>query len=411
MRPDTRLPTVRALADDLEVSPATVAAAYRTLRDRGLVTGDRRRGTTVAAQPPLRVGRAPALPPGTRDLAGGNPDPALLPPLGPALARIDETHKLYGGPSKLGRLVELAEASFSADGIHGDLAVVGGALDGIERILQTKLRPGDAVVVEDPSWPRIADLVSALGLRLEPVPLAGRGLVPDELDAALRRRAKAVIVTPRGQNPTGAAVDAERADLLRGVLAEHPEVIVVEDDYVAAVAGAPYHALHTASRSWAVVRSVSKVLGPDLRVALVAGDPLTISRVEGRQLLGPGWVSHLLQQTVANLLGSAATRKHLARVERLYAQRRAALVEALAAHSIEALGASGLGVWVPVAEEAATVQLLLERGWAVSAGERFRFRTPPGIRVTTTALGPPEAEELADALAETRAVPSTTYAG
>ena len=122
-------------------------------------------------------------------------------------------------------------------------------------------------------------------------------------------------------------------------------------------------------------------------------------------------MSHLLQQTVANLLGSAATRKHLARVEHLYAERRAALVEALVAHSIPASGASGLGVWVPVAEEAATVQLLLERGWAVSAGERFRFRTPPGIRVTTTALEPPEAAELAEALAETRAAPSTTYAG
>jgi DNA-binding transcriptional MocR family regulator len=410
LQPDTRLPTVRALADDLAVSPATVAAAYRTLRDRGLVTGDGRRGTTVAAQPPLRVGGARVLPPGTRDLAAGNPDPALLPPLGPALARLDPAHKLYGGPSKLERLVELAEADFSADGIRGDLAVVGGALDGLERILQTNLRPGDAVVVEDPSWPRIADLVSALGLRLEPVSLDGRGLVPDELDAALRR-AKAVIVTPRGQNPTGVAVDEERADLLRAVLAEHPEALLVEDDYVAAVSGAPYHALHTASRRWAVVRSVSKVLGPDLRVALVAGDPLTVSRVEGRQLLGPGWVSNLLQQTVANLLGSASTRKHLARVERIYAERRAALVEALAAHSIPASGASGLGVWVPVAEEAATVQLLLERGWAVSAGERFRFRTPPGMRVTTTALDPTDAEELAAALAETRAGTSTTYAG
>ena len=64
----------------------------------------------------------------------------------------------------MARLVELAQADFAADGINGDLAVVGGALDGIERVLQTELRPGDRVVVEDPSWPRIADLLHALGL-------------------------------------------------------------------------------------------------------------------------------------------------------------------------------------------------------------------------------------------------------
>ena len=78
----------------------------------------------------------------------------------------------------------------------------------------------------------------------------------------------------------------------------HPEVAVIEDDYVA---GAPYVPLHQASAQWAVIRSASKVLGPDLRVAPMAGDALTISQAEGRQLLGSGWVSHLLQQTAAVL--------------------------------------------------------------------------------------------------------------
>ena len=295
--------------------------------------------------------------------------------------------------------------------MQGDVAVVGGALDGIERLLQAYVLPGDRVVVEDPSWPRIADLVHALGLQLEPVRVDGRGLVPDELEQALERGAGAVIATPRGQNPTGAAVDVERGAQLRGVLGRHPGVLVVEDDYVAAVAGAPYVPLHGESERWAVVRSLSKVVGPDLRIALVAGDALTISRLEGRQVLGPGWVSHLLQQTAAQLLASASTRKLLARTERTYAERRATLVDALAERGIEAQGDSGLGVWVPLAEEAATVQLLLERGWAVSPGERYRFRTPPGIRVTTTALKPEEARELARALGELRDGAVSTYAG
>jgi DNA-binding transcriptional MocR family regulator len=188
-------------------------------------------------------------------------------------------------------------------------------------------------------------------------------------------------------------------------------VRVIEDDYVAAVAGAPYFPLHSASPRWTVIRSLSKVLGPDLRIALMAGDPLTISQFEGRQLLGPGWVSHLLQQTAANIWASAGTKRLLARTERIYAERRVALVEALAEHGITAHGDSGLGVWVPLPDEAATVQLLLEHGWAVSPGERYRFNSTPGIRITTTDLEPSEALELAAALGETTRAADATYAG
>jgi DNA-binding transcriptional MocR family regulator len=411
LAPTDRLPAVRDLAQELDVSPATVAAAYRTLRQRGLVNASGRRGTVVAAQPPLRLPGGPTLPPHVRDLASGNPDPALLPPLGPALARLDTRHKLYGGPNRLARLVGLAEADFAADGIEGDIAIVGGALDGIERILQTQLRPGDRVVVEDPSWPRIRDLLSALGLQPEPVRVDRHGLVPDELAGALRGGARAVIATPRGQNPTGATLDAERAARLRDVVTRHSDVLVVEDDYVGLVAGAPYVSLRDGNERWAVIRSLSKVLGPDLRVAPVAGDPLTISRIEGRQLLGAGWVSHLLQQTAANLWSSAATRRLLARAERAYSERRAALVDALEGRGIAAQGDSGLGVWVPLDEEVAVVQSLLERGWAVSPGERYRFRTAPGIRITTTALEPRDAEKLAASIARAVRPTRTTYAG
>src|SRR5262249_28398149 len=195
------------------------------------------------------------------------------------------------------------------------------------------------------------------------------------------------------------------------VLGAHPGVILIEDDYVAAVAGAPYISLHAASPRWAVIRSLSKVIGPDLRVALMSGDPLTISRVEGRQLLGPGWVSHLLQQVAAQLLGDPATGRLIRQAERSYATRRQALIEALGEVGIPAQGRSGLGVWIPLREEAATTQLLLERGWAVSPGERFRFRTPPGIRVTTTTLDPAEARQLAAALAEILRSGTETYPG
>jgi DNA-binding transcriptional MocR family regulator len=409
-----RLPTVRELAWQLAVSPATIAAAYRTLRERGLVSANTRLGTRVASQPPLRVRGGTPLPAGVRDLASGNPDPALLPPLGPALARLDPVHKLYGGPVKLPRLAELAREDFAADGIIGDIAVASGALDGIERLLQTQLRPGDQVIIEDPSWPRINDLVRAVGLRPVPVPVDQRGLIPAGLERALGRGARAVIVTPRGQNPTGAAVDAERGEALRRLLGAHPGAIVIEDDYIAAVADAPYVPLHTASPRWAVIRSLSKVLGPDLRIAPMAGDALTISQVEGRQLLGAGWVSHLLQQTAAELWASQETRALLARAGRSYARRCAALTTALARRGIIARG-GGLGVWIPLTEQApgetGTTQRLLDRGWAVSPGERYRFRTGPGLRVTTAALSPDDAERLAAAIDEIMHETAVTYAG
>ena len=402
---------MRELSATLEVSPATVAAAYRMLRQRGFVTTHGRRGTVVAAAPPLRVRGARPLPAHARDLASGNPDPDLLPPLRPALDRLDDAHTLYGTPAKLPRLVELAERDFAADGIEGEVAVVGGALDGIERVLQAELRPGDRVVLEDPCWPRIADLVHALGLRIEPARVDEGGLVPEALEQALARGARASIVTPRGQNPTGAAVGVERAAELSDVLRRYPETLVLEDDYVAAVAGAPYVSLHDVSPRWVVIRSLSKVLGPDLRVALVGGDELTISRVEGRQLLGPGWVSHVLQQLAAELWSAPSTGKLLTRARDTYAERRRALVGALAERGIGASGETGLGVWIPVAEEAAVAQQLLDGGWAVSAGERFRFATPPGLRVTTAALDPADAGELAAAIDDAVRGDAATYAG
>ena len=393
------------------MSPATVASAYRTLKHRGYVAADRGRGTTVAAHAPVRVRRAAELPAGVRDLAPGNPDPELLPSLATALARVDPAHAMYGVEARLPALEALARADFARDGIEGDIAITGGAVDAVERALETELRPGDRVVLEDPSWPRIADLVRALGLGIEPVPVDRIGLDPERLDAALRSGARAVVTVPRGQNPTGAALDEARGRKLRAVHARHPDVLVVEDDYVSWVAGAPYVPAHHADGRWLVIRSVSKVLGPDLRVAISAGDRLTVSRIEGRQRLGPGWVSHLLQQVVALLLADKATARLLAKAERTYAERRRALVHALADRGIEATGDSGLGVWIPLADEAAVVRELLVAGWAVSPGERYRFRTTPGIRVTTAGLEPAGAEELAEALASLGGTPTATYLG
>jgi DNA-binding transcriptional MocR family regulator len=390
------LPPVRSAAAQLGVSPATVAAAYRLLQDRGVVAADGRRGTRVRPAPPIAFPREVPLPAGVRDLSDGNPDPALLPDADAALRRLASGPRLYGEELNDPRLLALAREQFRADGIPAEnVAVVSGALDGIERVLREHLRAGDRVAVEDPSFTGVLDLLHALSLTPIAVAVDDQGLLPAALKQTIRS-CEALIVTPRAQNPTGAALTPRRARELRALLAARPELVLIEDDHAGAVAGAEYVTLIDRTRAtWAVVRSVSKSLGPDLRVALLASDPQTHARVEGRQTLGIRWVSHILQRLVAALWRDRTP----ARAGRTYTERRAALLRALAERGIRAHGVSGLNVWIPVSEESATVQALLQRGWAVKAGERYRIASTPAIRVTIATLEPRDAVRFADDLA------------
>lgn len=396
MRPGAPLPTVRALAASAGVSPATAAAAYRALRLRGLVTAQGRRGTRVTHRPPLAAPAPPPVAAGLRDLADGNPDPAFLPRLRRVLGRLAGAVRLYGDPPHDPRLRALAARQLAADGIAPEfLAVVAGALDGVERVLQAHLRPGDRVAVEDPGYSGVLDLVAALGLAAEPVAVDDAGPLPDAVAHALRAGCRALVLTPRAQNPTGAALDGARARDLARVLGRHPEVLVVEDDHAGPVAGAGAHTLSRGRSRWAVVRSVSKSLGPDIRVAVLAGDAATVARVEGRQALGQGWVSHILQRLVAELWSDRTTQDLLRAATASYSARRAALVGSLARHGVRAHGRSGFNVWIPVAEEVATVSRLAAAGWAVRAGERYRLKSAPAIRITVSRLSEGEMERVA----------------
>ncbi len=402
--PEETLPTVRDLATSLRVSPATVAAAYKLLRGRGLAVGQGRRGTRLASagrvQGPLPGPQTVEVAAAGMDLATGNPDPALLPPVEGALRAITALHEPYS-PTPDRALLAFAAAEFDADGIPaGSIAVLGGALDAIERVLREHTRVGDRVGVEDPSFPGVLDLVSATGLAPVPIAMDGEGPLPDGMKQALAKGCRAVIVTPRAQNPTGAAIGAGRADALRTLLRRHPDVVLIENDYLSAVAGAPAVTLSGSLKHWVAIRSTSKFLGPDLRVALMAGDALTVARVQGRHALGPRWVSRILQRLVVALWSDPAGGRRLARAAETYAARRTALVEALAARDIHVIGRSGFNLWLPTRDEAHLVSALSDRGWAVAPGARFRVQAPPGIRITTSMLDPGDAGRLAAAVAE-----------
>lgn len=399
LAPGAALPPIRELARRLSVNANTVAAAYRLLRDRGAVEAAGRRGTRVRHRPATTPRSLQGLdvPAGVRDLSTGNPDPALLP-----IGSVETPRArplLYGEPAMSAELLERARAALAADGVAADhLAVTSGALDGIERALAAHLRPGDRVAVEDPGWANLLDLVAALGLSAEPVRVDDDGPLVADVQRALTRGVRALVITGRAQNPTGAALSAVRADELRG-LVSGTDLLVVEDDHCAGISGAPLHTVAGSTGQWAFVRSASKAYGPDLRVAVLAGDRRTIERVHGRLRLGPGWVSHLLQDLAVRLWADEGASRLVAQAEEQYTRNRTGLREALVRRGVSAHGRSGLNVWVPVPDETVAITRLLASGWAAAPGMRFRIRTAPGIRVTVADLRVDEIDPLADAIA------------
>ncbi|MHA6668509.1 aminotransferase class I/II-fold pyridoxal phosphate-dependent enzyme [Homoserinimonas sp. A447] len=401
--PGTSLPSIRALAEELGLNRNTVAAAYAQLAAAGVVESRRRGGTIVLGAPAVDGEGRTA---GTEliNLASGNPDPELLPSL---TRRSDEAYTplLYGAAPISPRVQEWADAHLSTDvGEPHRLVLTHGAMDGIQRLLTAHLTRGDRVAVEDPCFLTSLGLLKVDGYRGVPVPVDAEGMTVAGLRAALESGARAVVCTPRAHNPTGASLTAERAMQLRSLLAGHPSVLVIEDDHFSAISAEPYRRITPeGSRHWALVRSVSKFLGPDLRLAFVLTTPDTASRLESRLSAASTWVSHILQNLVIDTLTDTSTAALLEGAGTAYQERNQSLRTALDAHGIATWGRSdGLNVWVPdLTDPVATAADLAELGWAVRTGESFAVtgHPPSAIRVTTSTLTPDQATRFASDLA------------
>ena len=213
------------------------------------------------------------------------------------------------------------------------------------------------------------------------------------------------MITPRGQNPTGAALDGERARELRAVLAEFPDALLIEDDHLGAVAGAPLHTLlrDASRRGTGPPRARSpRRSAPTCAWRVLAGDAHTIARVQR----SPAVRTRLGQPHPADARAGAVARPGRRRASRARERdlrgsgasdcSRAWPPRAYAAH-----GASGLNVWIPVQDEAGTVSALMQRGWVLAPGAPYRLAgAAPGVRVTTATLSEQEAPRLAHDLAE-----------
>ncbi|ASK65849.1 transcriptional regulator PtsJ [Brachybacterium avium] len=407
--PGQSLPSVRALAEQLGVNRNTAVSAYRTLARSGVVVSLGRGGTRIAQRAHLAqegFAAAGAL----CDLGTGNPDPRLIPDLAPGLAAAAGRPVLYGEPVIDPDLEQWARDWMSPD-VPGDSAALhitltSGAVDAVERLLTQALMRDDAVALEDPCFLASIQIARLGGYRAIPVPVDAEGMTVDGLRAALDQGVRAVVCTPRAQNPTGASLSARRAAELREVLAEHPYVLVIQDDYFSFLSRRPFHSLiGPGHRRWALLRSVSKFVGPDMCLAVTATDPDTAGRLALRLSPGTTWVSHLLQRITQAVMTDPEALALIEQAGAHYAARNHAFADRLTARGLPVEAGDGMSLWVPVPAPArAVAEQLMRRGWLVRTGDDFRLE--PGaepshhLRLTVHDLEEDAAAALASDLAE-----------
>ncbi|QEO15851.1 aminotransferase class I/II-fold pyridoxal phosphate-dependent enzyme [Agromyces intestinalis] len=374
LAPGEPLPPVRSLAETLGVNRNTAVAAYRQLTLAGMVVTRGRGGTHVADPSPVAQ-EGFAADSVLRDVATGNPDPDLIPDPSRALAKVAGRPVLYGEP-----VVDPGLERWAASWMRPDLAptdvrltITSGAADAVERLLAQALVRDDAVALEDPCFLTSIHTVRVGGYRAVPVPVDDEGMTVEGLRSALEQGVRAVVCTPRAQNPTGASLTERRARDLRAVLRAHPYVLVIEDDHFSMLSRRPFHSLiGPEHRRFALVRSVSKFLGPDMCLAVTASDPETADRLAMRLSPGTTWVSHLLQRLVLALVTDPEVVDGIETAGAHYADRNHAFAERLTALGVPTDAGDGLNLWVALPVPARDVsEQLMRRGWLARAGDAF----------------------------------------
>jgi DNA-binding transcriptional MocR family regulator len=413
LAPGDRLPTVRDVAAQLGVSPATVSAAWQALRRAGLVESRGRSGSFVLAAPAPwlsprvlgLVGYVEGLP---LDLSRGTPDPALLPALGPAFARVRPTAdtNVYQDTPVLPELrTELAKLwPYLAEVI----TVVNGTQDAVARTLEQVVGFGDRVAIESPGFPAFLDMLDVLGAEIVPLELDDHGVTPASLRRALEDEPAAIVLQPRAQNPTGVSMTPARAEALaRAIRRARSSAVVIEDDHSGAISLRDVVSLGTWMPDQVVhVRGFSKSHGPDLRIAAVGGPAAVLDRLVARRMLGAGWTSRMLQTILLDLLVEPRSVAAVEFARRTYAERQRAVCACLAEHGLSIDVPDGINLWLPVADERAALVHLTTTGIRAAGGSPFLAPGGNGsvssgdhVRVTTGMVEVEQASHVAAALA------------
>ncbi len=314
-----RLPAERSLSSALFLSRGTAVAAYDLLVADGLV--ERRHGSGTYVAGPAALG----LPGGREgsalvhrlvehssarstviDLsisvlhdAGGLP--AVTISTGDLLTMAPETGYSPWGSSGLRALVAAHVTDWGLPTGPGQVVITAGAQQAISAAAACWLRPGDTVVVEDPTYPGAISAFVAAGARLVGVGVDDDGVRPDELADALADRPALLYLQPTVQSPTGSVLTPSRRRRV-AELVSHYRVPLVEDLALADLAwdpAPPPVASLCGDASVAVVGSLSKVLWGGFRLGFVrAPEPLALrfARVKATSDLGTSAVSQLLAE-------------------------------------------------------------------------------------------------------------------
>lgn len=388
-----RLPASRELARDLGMSRGVVVEAYEQLVAEGFLVSRQGSGTRIAeldpAAPAADALPASMAPPDIAyDLRVGTPDLSAFPRRA-WLAAVRQVMKVaphaalgYGDPGGVPELrTELAaylRRVRAAEVAAEQLVVVNGVAQGLHLVIGALAQAGPIpLAVEDPHSVSTFALLDAAGAVRVPVPVDEEGIVVDVLR---RTPARAVMVTPAHQYPTGVVLSPRRrAELV--AWAVEVDGLVLEDDYDAELRydRDPVGCLQALCPQRVVLLgSVSKSLAPGLRLGwLVAPPPLAQAARRARATSDLG--SPVIDQyALAQLVGCGAYDRHLRQLRRRYRARRDALTEALARWLPGAVvrGVSaGIQLYVelpPGLEEASVVMAAAERGVAVDRAAPLR---------------------------------------
>ena len=426
--PGARLPPVRELARQLGVTRLTVHNAYSELQAGGWVEATVGRGTFVAAQ----IDPAAVMPdrgrelsarsvlndmlrmaqlPGLRSLAMADPAPEFYPlrefrrALDEALASGESAVLGYitsqGEPLLRTTLAEMLRERGVRVG-PDEIVITSGVTQGIALIAQALARPGDTVIVEQPTYLGVLNGLSMRGLHVIGAPIDEDGLVVEALESLIvAHRPRFIYTIPVFQNPSGACLSpARRAALL--ALAERHRVTLVEDDIYARLAydGPAPPALKADDPCGLVLHlgSFSKALLPGVRIGYIAAAPQFIECLVGAKQADDLCSPPLLQRALALFIQQGQLTTHLRRVLPRYRERRDALLAALSRRMPSELSwtnpRGGFSVWVTLPHGASTTDLYLaaiERGAAFAPGVVFFAGPPPRPHIRLSfATQPPE---------------------
>ncbi|TLP43841.1 PLP-dependent aminotransferase family protein [Cohaesibacter sp. CAU 1516] len=277
--PGTRLPTQRDLAWSLQVNLSTVTEAFREATRLRLITGEVGRGTYVL--PGNDAVQLYAID------KGGNHDTIDLSTIVPARAFSSEDLRQsfatllardnlsdimdYPTPDLMQRCRSAIGQFYQPRGFHprqSDMFPCAGAQAALFAALQWIAKPDLPVLVEELTFPGMKIAARQMGLRLVPVAMDEKGILPADLDRAARASgARTLVISPILQNPTGATMDADRRAAIVA-LAEKLDLLVIEEDVYGGFTKEPPLSLQLAGRS-ILVGGLSKLVAPGPRFGFV----------------------------------------------------------------------------------------------------------------------------------------------